>query len=371
MNQQNQYATSVYQDSAPEIQRQLELLENHGGRLTLPNREYNIASPVTVDASSLCFSGEMWACNTDPNGVFETDHGTKLRMQGRDFAALKIGKKADPISGAVVKNLGIQGDIEGMDTRPFVNFENPTKMSGLCLDSVRTDQCEFSKLSFCGLANAVCIAEQAEVDACLFEKLNVDGCGNGFYFAPRAAYYNRFRCCIVADNPFYGFYACGKGRNMHNLEVQDNIFVRTGGGFSDGDGLVAAALFYDHINASSVDHCLFDDPGTFWYFDKNAGNNDMRTPSYRKTVAIYIIGSENRITDNTILHSSDDSIRVEGDGNVLMNNIADGSVRISGKGNIVVNQVFTSPDARLILEGAACDSTTIVGVPDDRILRVK
>lgn len=369
MNQQKQYATPVERDYAPEIQKQLEALEAHGGKLTLPNGEYNISSPVTVDASSLCFSGEMWACNTDPNGVFETDHGTKLRMRGRDFAALKIGKKADPISGAVVKNFGVQGDIEGMDTRPLVDFANPTKMSGLCLDRVRTDQCEFSKLSFCGLASAVCIADNAEVDACLFEKLNVDGCGNGFYFAPRAAYYNRFRCCIVADNPFYGFYACGKDRNMHNLEVQDNIFVRTGGGFVDGDGRIPAALLYDHINASSVDHCLFDDPGTFWFFDTKNLSNDMRIPSYRKTVAIYIIGNENRITDNTILHSSDAAICIEGDKNVLMNNIADGDVRISGRGNIVVNQVFTSPEARLILEGEAVDSTTIVGVPEDRIIR--
>jgi len=358
------------QDYAPEIQQQLASMETHGGRLTLSNREYNIASPVTLDASSLCFSGEMWACNTDPNGVFETDHGTKLRMRGRDFAALKIGKKADPISGAVVKNLGFQGDIEGMDTRPFVDFANPARMSGLCLDRVRTDQCEFSKLSFCGLANAVCITDNAEVDACLFEKLNVDGCGNGFYFAPRAAYYNRFRCCIVADNPFYGFYACGKGRNMHNLVVQDNVFVRTGGGFRNEDDLIPAALLYDHINASSVEHNLFDDPGTFWFFDPNAGNNDMRTPSYRKTVAIYIIGDENRITDNTILHSSDASIVVEGDKNVLMNNIADGNVRIKGRGNIVVNQVFTSSDARLMLEGEAAASTLIVGVPDSRIVRL-
>lgn len=358
------------QDAALEIQRMLAEKEAHGGRVTIENGEYNICSSVVVDASSLCFSGEMWACNTDPNGVFETDHGTKLRMRGRDFAAIKMGKKADPISGAMVQNLGVQGDIEGMDTRPFADFLHPTNMSGLCLDSVRTDQCEFSKLSFCGLANGVCIADNAEVDACLFERLNVDGCGNGFYFAPRAAYYNRFRSCIIADNPFYGFYACGKDRNMHNLEVQENIFVRTGGGFRDGDGLTPAALFYDHVNMSSVDHNLFDDPGTFWFFDKNAGKNDMRKPSYRKTVAIYIIGNENRITDNTVLHASDDAIRVQGDRNVLMNNIVDGNIRIEGRGNMVVNAVFTNPEARLMLMGDACETTVISGVLEDRILRM-
>jgi parallel beta-helix repeat protein len=142
------------------------------------------------------------------------------------------------------------------------------------------------------------------------------------------------------------------------------------GGFRDEEELIPAALLYDHINASSVEHNLFDDPGTFWFFDRNAGNNDMRIPSYRKTVAIHIIGDENRITGNTILHSSDASIVVEGDKNVLMNNIADGNVRIRGRGNIVVNQVFTSPEARLMLEGEAAESTTVVGVPDGRIIRL-
>ena len=85
--------------------------------------------------------------------------------------------------------------------------------------------------------------------------------------------------------------------------------------------------------------------------------------------ASYVIGNENRITNNTFLHSSDDSIRVEGNGNVLLGNIADGSVRICGEGNMVVNLVFTQPEARLLLEGTAATTTTVVGVPEERIIR--
>ena len=125
-------------DCAPTIRQELEAHVAHGGRCTLPNREYDIHSPVVVDASSLCFCGEVWACNTDPNGVFETDHGTKLRMRGRGFPAIRVGERSDPISGAVVKDLGVQGDIAGMDTRPLVDFSNPEKNAGLCLDLVRT-----------------------------------------------------------------------------------------------------------------------------------------------------------------------------------------------------------------------------------------
>ena len=57
-------------DCAPSIQQQLDQHSAHGGLVMLPNGEYNIVHPVVVDASSLCLSGEGWACNTDPNGVF-------------------------------------------------------------------------------------------------------------------------------------------------------------------------------------------------------------------------------------------------------------------------------------------------------------
>lgn len=358
-------------DCAPAIRQELDAHVAHGGRCTLPNREYDIHSPVVVDASSLCFCGEVWACNTDPNGVFETDHGTKLRMRGRGFPAIRVGERSDPISGAVVKDLGVQGDITGMDTRPLVDFSAPEKNAGLCLDRVRTDQCEFAKLSFCGCANGVCASGNAEIDACLFARLNVDGCGNGFFFAPRASFYAHVRSCVLADNPFYAFYAEGEGRVIHNLDISDCIFVRSGGGFTDGDGRIPAAVLFDHISNCAVDRCLFDDPGTHWFFSENAGKNEQRQPSYRKTVALYVIGNENRITGNTFLHSSDDSIRIEGDGNVLLGNIADGSVRIRGKGNTVVNMVFTTPGARLILEGEAVDSTVVTGVLEERILRAR
>ena len=47
------------QDAALEIQKMLAEKEAHGGRVTIENGEYNICSSVVVDASSLCFSGEM------------------------------------------------------------------------------------------------------------------------------------------------------------------------------------------------------------------------------------------------------------------------------------------------------------------------
>lgn len=346
----------------------LSALSSYGGALRLPEGRFDISSTVVLDTSSLALVGDVWSCNTDPNGVFDPTHGTKLRMRGRDFPALAVGRKTDPISGAIIKDLGVRGDIPGMDTRPLVNFEHPEYAAGLCLDNTRVDQCEFSKISFCGLANGIAATGRTEIDACAFEKINADGCGNGVWFAPRASFYARFRSCILADTPYYGFYA--SCRSMHNLEVFDTHFVRNAGCFTDGDGHIPAAVLFNGVSRSAVAHCLFDDPGTFWYYEDSATRNNERQPSHRKAVALYVIGNENRIKDNTFMHSSDDSIVVEGNRNVLMMNIADGSVRIRGEGNIVSTLVFTKPEARLILEGAAKDTTEIFGVPEDRIVRI-
>ena len=351
-----------------EIQGQLDALSARGGRLTLPCDCYDIDRPLLIDTPSLCLCGEVWSYSSDPNGVFVSDFGTQLRLTGKDAPILSVGQSRT-LGGVIVRDLGFAGNIEGMDTRPLWNSQHPSCSAGLVFDAVRTDQCEFSKLSFVGLASGVCAVGDAEIDACVFEKINADGCANGIVFAPRASYYARFHDCISADNPYYGFYADGRGRMMHNLELRDMLFVRCGGAFGEDD--MAAAVLWQRISRSAIDHCLIDDAGTFWYYDASATQNNQRQPSHRKTVGLWVIGNENRITDNTFLHSSDDAVRVEGVGNVLLSNMADGNIRLRGEGNTVVNAVFTEPHARLILEGGAADTTTVMGVPEDRILRVK
>lgn len=358
------------QDGTAGVQTGLDNLAERGGKIELKCGRYDIEKTIVLDTPSLCLAGEVWSCNIDPNGVFEPKHGTKIRMKGNDYPALAIGRYWSSISGAIVRDLGFQGDIPGMDTRPIVDFSEPKRAAGLCFDSVRTDQCEFSKLSFCGMAYGVCATGNAEIDACVYERLNVDGCGIGFYFSPRASYYARFRYCIVADTPFYGFYANGADKGIHNFEILDSHFVRNGGGFQGNDGHQPAAVLFDHISRCSVTHCIFDAPGTFWYYDDDATENNQRQPSQRKAIALCVIGNENRVRDNTFLNSSDDSIYIEGNGNVLLSNIVDGNVRIRGKNNTIANLIFTKPDSRLILEGDAKYSTLIIGVPEERITRI-
>lgn len=355
-------------DGTAGLQAELDALAPRGGVLQMVSGRYDIERSILLDTPSLCMTGGVWACNTDPNGAFETKYGTKLRMHGVDYPAISVGRHCSPLSGTSIRDLGVQGDIPGMDVRPLVDFHAPEKSAGLYFHSVRTDQCSFSRLAFCGLATAVAATGDAELDACTFENLNADGCGNGFWFSPRASYYTRVRSCVIADNPYYGFYLGGQGKHIHNLEICDSYFVRNGGAFTSQDP-IAAAVFFDHASQCAVTNCIFDAPGVFWYYDDNATQNNERQPSGRKTPALYIIGNENRMRGNTFLNSSDDSIRIHGNGNILIDNIADGNVRICGENNVISTLVFTSPDARLILEGAAAQTTVLHGVEPWRIVR--
>jgi hypothetical protein len=206
------------------IQAELDALSAHGGRVILPSGRYDIDHSLVIDTPSLCFGGEVWSYSSDPNGVFVSDFGTQLRLRENTHHILTVGRTRT-LGGSIVRDLGFAGNIAGMDTRPLARPDDPTAAAGLVLDAVRTDQCEFSKLSFAGLACGVCATGEAEIDACIFEKINTDGCANGFVFMPRASYYAHFRDCIAADNPYYGFYADGRGHLIHNLELRDMLAV--------------------------------------------------------------------------------------------------------------------------------------------------
>lgn len=351
--------------TSSEISRQLTALEK-GGKVYLPAGEYDVTEPIIMDIPCQKIEGEVWNYSSDPNGVFESRYGTKLRLRRNDIPAIDIAPQ-QVLGGNVIKDIGIQGNITGMDTRGLFDFSNPAANSGLYFGGQRIDQAEFSKISFCGLASAVCAAGDAEIDGCTFEKINTDGCCIGFYFAPRAAYYPMFRYCIAADNPSYGFFADGRGRSMHNLDISEMRFVRNGGAFPEDD-LPHAAVCLLGINKSAVRDSLIDDAGTFWYYDPDATRNNQRQPSYQKTISLYVEGNDNRITGNTITNSSSDAIVIKGNNNVLIGNIVDTDIVVEGNGNILSANVLTKPESRIILKGT-CEGTQIFGIEEDRIVR--
>jgi len=178
----------------------------------------------------------------------------------------------------------------------------------------------------------------------------------------------RFGIIVISAK---GVFLCGTGKRIHSLEIRSTHFVRNGGAFLNGDGRIPAALLLFDVDRCEVIHCLFDAPGTFWHYADDAKDKGDRDEILtRKTVGLYVKGNEHQIRDNTFRSSSDDSIRIEGHGNILIANVCDGDVRIRGRGNYISTLAFTKPDARLILEGEAALSTVIFGVDERRIVRI-
>ncbi|MBE6702676.1 MAG: hypothetical protein E7585_04605 [Ruminococcaceae bacterium] len=354
-------------DGTAGITSALSRLAERGGTLRLPCARYELTKTVPLTLCSSAIVGDVWACNTDPNGVFETAYGTKLRLRGSGFPALRVGIDG-LVSGSVIRELGVQGDIVGMDTRDRFDINAPTANAGLVLDAVRTDQCAFERLSFCGLGAAIAVAGNAEVDACNFERCNADGSGVGVYFSPRASFYARFNRNLLADTPYYGVLVDGRGKCIHNLELTECFFVRNGGCFVGEEMPHPAAVTLLNVSRSAVERNNFDDPGLFWYYPPTATENSERQPQKQPMPALYLSGKLNRIRDNVFQHTRGVAVIIEGDGNVLMNNITDGDVMITGKGNTVCGLAFQSAEAKLILRGA--DDTVVSGVPEDRILRI-
>lgn len=349
------------------IQSALDGVRELGGKAYIPCGEYTVDKTVIVDTPSSCLEGECWAYSSDPNGVFEAQCGTKLRLCGNGHSAISVGVNA-LAAGVCITSLGVQGDIKGMDTRPLINTENISAASGLHFGAARIDQGEFSKLSFCGLGTGICAEGTAELDACTFSRINTDGCGIGIYFAPRSSYYTQFKDSIVADTPSYGFYANGSAARMFNIVLSNMTFVRNCGSNPTGLGVDAAVYLKDVASFILRDN-LFDSPGTFWYYSASATKNEERKPTTVAAAGLMLEGNKCRILQNIFTHSSCESIRVTGHQNILMCNISDGDVIIEGRDNTVVDHVFTSADARLILKGDAAQSTVVVGVPESRIVR--
>ena len=344
----------------------LNALPRRGGKLSVPCARYDVSHTIVFDRSSSKISGDVWGYSSDPNGVFESPYGTKIRLNGMSFPAISVGTD-QTLGGHVIEGLGIQGDIVGMDTRPCFDLQNPTAGAGLVFSNVRTDQCEYAKLSFCGLGAAIVMTGNAELDACTFERCNADGCAVGIYFAPRYSFYPRINRCVFADHPFYGILADGRGKLIHNAEITNCYFVRNGGA-TRSDLPQQAALSLIGVNNCAIERNNFDDPGTFWYYEPTATQNKERQPQKHSCPALWVTGNQNRIRDNIFQHTKGDAVIINGDGNILMNNITDGHVVISGKGNYINGLAFTKPEAKLILTAAAGE-TAIFGVEETRILR--
>lgn len=318
-----------------------------GGRIDLKSARYDIGKTISLMTPCTFLSGDVWSYSSDPNGVFDSVYGTKLKLV-KSCAAITLGTYGK-LQGSSIQNIGFFGTRKGMDTRSLMTDIGPNEECGLHFIKSRLDQGEFTKLSFCGLGSGIKVDEQAELDACRFDRLNLDGNANGVWFMPTASYYTRFSRCVVADDPYYGFYANGTNASIHNLEIVDNLFVRNGGAFIAESAFEPAAVLLKNINNSLVRDNLFDCSGTYWLYNDDADPASKQIIK-RRTKALVIHGNGNRIVGNVFSHMSDVAIHIIGDNNVLVNNISDGDIVVRGNNNQIEGLVFTKSGAKLIQE---------------------
>ena len=127
-------------------------------------------------------------------------------------------------------------------------------------------------------------------------------------------------------------------------------------------------MYFKNIFGCSFRDNLIERAGTFWYYPDTATSNEARQSSVTPAIGLYVVGSRNVISGNVFKGSSRESIRIEGDENILINNVADGNIIIKGKNNKINCLVFTSENAKLVLIGDAADTTEILGVDEKRIV---
>ena len=120
------------------FRKKLDRLWERGGKVSLACGRYEIEQSICVNTPCIRIDGESWSYSSDPNGVFESKYGTKLRLT-KDIPAITVGLDY-PVEGLLFHNFGVQGNIEGIDTRDFLKVLTPSGGTGLHFAHTRMDK---------------------------------------------------------------------------------------------------------------------------------------------------------------------------------------------------------------------------------------
>ncbi len=113
--------------SAFDFDSALKDLGGRSGRIRLDPVRYDLTAPWVIDQPCVFLEGNVWAYSSDPNGVFESRYGTQLRLRGRSFPALSIGRTRTA-EGCVVRDIGIQGDNENLVSDNVISCSHAESM---------------------------------------------------------------------------------------------------------------------------------------------------------------------------------------------------------------------------------------------------
>lgn len=360
-------------------------LLKQGGKVRIPSATFDVSNPIVINKKCIKIEGDSWNYPNDPNGVYESNEGSKLNV-----SAGNNGIQINGASGATISDIGFSGQFKDGQVKGTFNINNPIKDAGLVSLSGRNDQMLISRVSSQGMSAGFCIVPNGSIDACMFEHLNADGCNIAFFFSPKNNYYTTIKESIFSDCPAFG--VCVKKNTMSGayesqmLTVDGIVCVRNGGGFTPeqleqfGEDMAASMLIADVIQSRIINNQI-DDCGSYWdttlystvgrlieyadsydiikddgtvyatkdyIYDCNGlvfkGVNSLiannRVGGCRGGFALKVLGNNNNIIGNIFRGSKGFSI--VGDGNKFNDNRVNGNSVVSGNNNVVSNITFDS-----------------------------
>jgi parallel beta-helix repeat protein len=303
----------TFQDNAAGINRLLftpnDLTQTRGKVVKLVNGRFNLNTPILFNHPNSRLQGDIANYPKDPNGITESQFGTKVVQQLANSSAIIISG-ATRYGWQEVNQIGFVSVQKGGDGNPDLVYK-AQQNSGLFFNSAKRDQNKFSNLSFNNFSCAIYGDANTELDTAIFERINLDGNGQGFHYEG-TGFFCTLRDMVIADCPEPGLFFATKTFDQLFEWTFDNLtLVRNGGGIAD------PTKNYSFVwggHNSTITRCKFHDNGSYWKGGNN--NNNLFQPAGH----LSINGSNNVISNNVMNKCRRNGIELYADRNMIINN---------------------------------------------------
>lgn len=299
-----------------------------GGKLLIPNGCYTLTTPLTINGiNCLHIEGESWNYPAHPNGVHESNDGTKLKIGANSIPAIIYAGG----NGGTFSNFGIVGRISNSDTSGAYDRDNRSYNVGFYHTVSYSDQIELRRVNFTGLAAAIVAGAGSNIDAATFTNLNMDGCDVGIVIDGAQSIYTKIIDNLIADTPGYGLFI-GPAATCTGLIIQNNIFVRNSGKFSVSqksaftEGIYA--VYLNDLRSATITGNTIHTAGTYY----NTVDASNKYYEYEETACgLYLDGETCTLSNNSIIGAQANSAVISGVGHNITGN------QLFGNHEVVLN----------------------------------
>lgn len=374
------------------------------GALRIPTGCYTVSAPININHNCLRLCGDVWNYPAHPNGVFESNDGVKLKNVNGNAILQHSGG-----NGQCVEQIGLVGPVSNGYTVGLFDRANPHLNVGVDFTASYSDQFIYDRVSFTGLAAAVCAAHTStghELDAFTLRGLNTDGCNIGIFFDKVGTIYSKIIDCIIADTPAYGLFL--SKTSVQGMLISGNMFVRNCGKMTTeqktafaSDALAAVYIgngssvvfSNNHIHAAGDFHNYSDSSNPTWDYDdvdslyiNGVGNSIISNDiSGTRLYGIVCAGERNHIANNKVhgykgIHAlcnnslisdniitiptggTSDALTIDGDYNKVCSNLVNNTITVNGDYNVITR---TGSESVVVSEGAT--GNVLIGFDSNRI----